>query len=111
MNLMDEIKQRLVLFLSMLESKAGRVGPGMIKGVLITLVMAMALFTLAPTLIHNVGIGVSGLATELSNTTLYGTGAGSIGASLDDYFGYFVVIGALVFLIAIGIGIFKGGRR
>lgn len=93
-----------------MDLKKGFVGPGMIKGLIISLVFLVVLLSIAPQLIHTGAVSVQGLATEYNNSTLYGTGASAIGTQIDDWTGYFWVLGPLVLCMTVILGVFAMRR-
>lgn len=96
--------------LTILSNKKG-LGTGTIKAVLVGVIFLTVLLAMLPTLIHTSQESVTSLATEYSNSTLYGTGASAIGTQIDDYSGYFWVIGPLVLIITFVLGVFMSRRR
>lgn len=91
--------------------KKGFVGPGMIKGAIVALMFLTVLISMLPRLIHQNAIAVVELSEEYGNTTLYGEGASELGTQVDDWTGYFWVIGPLVLIITVVLGIFLKRRR
>lgn len=87
------------------------VSTGMIKGFIVGLIMLTVFLSIAPNLIHTSAVSVTALSTELSNSTLYGSGAAAIGGQIDDWTGYFWVVGPLILLITVILGVFLRGRR
>lgn len=92
-------------------NKTGRVGPGMIKGMLLTLIFLVILLKMLPNLMHTSQESVSELSTEYQNSTLYGEGAAAIGADVPTYTGYFWVAGPIILLLTVIFGIFMSRRR
>lgn len=87
-----------------------KVSANSIKGLIVVVVMATIFFSMAPALVHTFGLGVGDFLTELTNTTVYGTGPGAIATILNNNWGYFLIVGALVLVIGLATGIFKGRR-
>lgn len=87
-----------------------KLSAGSIKALIIVVVMATVFFSMAPALIHTFGGGVNDFLDELENTTLYGTGPAGIATILQNNWGYFLVVGALVLVVGLTSGIFKGRR-
>lgn len=100
-----------VIFMQKLLKK-GRIGPGMIKGAIISLIMLTVFLSILPDLIIDSATSVSELSDAYAaNTTVLGTGAASIGGNIDDWTGYFWVLGPFILIITIVLGVFVSGRR
>lgn len=91
-------------------NKIGALGPGMIKGVIVSLIFLTVLLSIAPNMIHTSQVSVQELSTEFGNSTLYGDGASDIGSQVDDYSGYFWVLGALLLVITVILKVFSNRR-
>lgn len=86
------------------------VGVGMIKAAIVGLIFLTVLLSILPDLIHTSAESVQTLSTELSNSTIYGSGAANIGSNLSTWTGYFWVIGPLLLIITIVLGLFMRKR-
>lgn len=95
--------------LKQLDTK-GRIGAGMIKAAIIGLVFMTVLVSILPSLINTSAISVQTLSDEYSNTTLYGTSASTIGTQIDNWAGYFWVLGPFIMVIGVITGIFMKRR-
>lgn len=89
-----------------------KITAGSLKGLIVVVVLGTLFFSMAPTLVYTLSNGVSQFLTMISgNTTLYGTGPASIAGIVEDNWGYFLVVGALLLVIGVTSSLFKGGRR
>lgn len=92
-------------------SKRGALGPGMIKGAIVALIFLTVFVSILPDLIETSADSVQTLAEGYTaNATLYGTGASTIGGKIDDWMGYFWVLGPFVLIIGIVVKLFMGRR-
>lgn len=90
--------------------KKGSFGPGMIKGAIVALIFLTVFVSILPSLIHTSALSVKDLATEYGNTTVYGSSASAIGTQIDDWTGYFWVLGPFVLIIGIIVALFMKRR-
>lgn len=95
----------------MKDNKRASIGPGMIKGIIVSLIFLTVLLKISPSLIHTSQESVQELGTEFSNSSMYGAGASSIGTQISDYSGYFWVVGVLLVIITVVLGVFMTRRR
>lgn len=87
--------------MQVLKNKKAALGPGAIKGTLVTMIFFVVLVAMLPTLIELGADKTSDLAAVYSdNSTLFGDAA-PIGEELDDFAGYFWVAGPLILIIGI----------
>ena len=100
-----------------------KVSTEMITGAIITLVMAVVFFSMlssliptATTAVHNLSDVVGGGGNTSSKQYIdaranIGTGAGALAQNLDDWTGYFWIVGSLVLVISVILGVFIKGKR
>lgn len=83
-----------------MNDKKGRIGPGMIKGAIVGLVLLTVFLSILPDLIIDSATSVNELSDAYAaNTTVLGDNAASIGGSIDEWTGYFWVLGPFILII------------
>lgn len=91
--------------------KKGRIGVGMIKSAIIGLIFMTVLLNILPDLIDDSATAVHNMSSDFAaGTDIYGTSAASLGGSIDDWTGYFWVVGVFVLVIGVITGIFMRRR-
>lgn len=89
----------------------GKIGPGMIKAAIIGIIFMVVLLQILPDLIVDGATAVHNLSDSLAaESDVLGSDAASLGGDIDDYTGYFWVVGPLVLVISIIVGIFLRRR-
>ena len=89
-----------------------KVSTGMITGAIVALVMAVVFLSMLPTLIPTATKAVHNLSDAIGNDgENIGTGAAALGDNIDDWTGYFWVVGPLVLVIGVVLSLFLKGRR
>lgn len=94
------------------EQKKARVGVGTIKAAIIGLIFLTVLVSILPDLILDSGEAVNDLSGMYEgNSTVFGTGPSELGGNIDEYAGWFFVIGPFILIITVVLGIFMSRRR
>lgn len=88
-----------------------KINPGMIIGVLLSLIFLGLLLKIATAVIPQAASSYHTFATSVSgNSTLYGADAAAFAADTPGYLGYFWVLGPFVLVLMLIIGMFMRRR-
>jgi hypothetical protein len=106
-------KYALVLRVVIMQGdKKARIGVGTIKGAIIGLIFLTVLVSILPDLILDSGEAVNDLSGMYAgNSTVFGSGASDLGGSIDEYAGWFFVLGPFILIITVVLGVFMTTRR
>lgn len=99
--------------IKMFNDRKGAIGAGTIKGIVVAILMLTVLISMLPSLILTNAEAVYDLSTMYAaNSTYLGADAAALGANVNDWTGWFWVIGPLLMLITTILGLFMiGGRK
>lgn len=93
------------------------VNAGKIKGLILVVIFASVLFSVAVSVVPTLVSNMYGLTTNLSaDSTALGSGAATLIGNSNTYFGWFLAVGLILMFLGIAMGIFairkgKGRRR
>lgn len=83
-----------------------------INKLVITVIMAVLFFSMAPSLVYTLGTKVVEFLTMISgNTTTFGAGPSAIATVVANNWGYFLVAGLVMLIITVIGGLFYVKRR